>query len=104
MTTEPAKRISNIAYMLRQDPRVISTRGRRISVYEFCKMLRKTTYFRSVELNYIYKTVKEGIMQVDRAEQFAKVLREYYDIDCIYLDVIGFKVPGYSVRRDDDNS
>ena len=83
-------RVSALAYMLRYDKRTLDKRGRRIRNIDFLTALRKSNAkYARMEVTHFSNTVNDGILYARKAEDFAKVFRDSFGIDCEAGDLFG---------------
>lgn len=100
MANEDEIYVSALAYMLRYDDRTLSKRGRKIRNVDFLTALRRgNKKYAKMEVTHFSNTIKGGIMYVGKAEDFAKVFRDDFGIDCSAGDLCGTrKVSGNELR------
>lgn len=87
--TEDIK-ISAICYMLRYDKRTLSKRGRKIRNIDFLTALKRDKRFAKVQVTHFCNTLQDGILYHKKAEDYAKVFRDDFGIDCQARDLVGF--------------
>jgi len=76
--------------MLRYDKRTIEKRGRRIKNVDFLKAMRKYKHFQNVQVTHFCNTLQSGIMYMAKAEKYAAVFRDHFDMPIEAKDLLGF--------------
>ena len=92
--------VSALAYMLRYDDRTLGKRGRKIRNIDFLNALRRSNKkYAKMEVTHFSNTINAGILYVSKAEDFAKVFRNDFGIDCSAGDLCGTrKVSGNELK------
>lgn len=85
------KWVSAFAYMLRYDDRTLSKRGRKIRNVDFLNALHKYPKYRKMQVTHLSNTIKGGIQSGKKAEDFARVFRNEFGIECNAGDLFGMR-------------
>ena len=82
--------VSALAYMLRYDDRTLGKRGRKIRNIDFLNALRRSNKkYAKMEVTHFSNTINGGILYGKKAEDFAKVFRDSFGIECNAGDLFG---------------
>ena len=94
------KWITAFEYMLRYDDRTLSKRGRKIRNIDFLNALKRNPKYEKMQVTHLSNTINGGILYVRKAEDFAKVFRDDFNIECSAGDLCGKrKISGNELRQ-----
>lgn len=94
------KWVSAFSYMLRYDDRTLSKRGRKIRNVDFLNALHKYPKYRKMQVTHLSNTIKGGIQSGKKAEDFARVFRNEFGIECNAGDLFGMRrIEGAEVKK-----
>lgn len=85
------KWISAFEYMLRYDDRTLGKRGRKIRNIDFLNALHRNPKYKKMQVTHLSNTINGGIKYAKKAEDFAKVFRDDFGIECSAGDIFGKK-------------
>lgn len=92
--------ISAFAYMLRYDSRTLARRGRKIRNIDFLNALHKYPKYRKMQVTHLSNTINGGIQSGKKAEDFARVFRNEFSIECCAGDLFGTrKIEGRDLKK-----
>lgn len=94
------KWITAFEYMLRYDDRTLGKRGRKIRNIDFLNALKRNPKYEKMQVTHLSNTINGGILYGKKAEDFAKVFRDSFGIECCAGDLFGKKkVSGTELKK-----